>query len=503
MIERAFPETNFTLAGYAALIERYQLRVPLPKRLSGISEKHKKYETPDWLVFTPRHQQEGSLLGQLTFALKNEGVDLAILNALFKKVDCESIQAIVEAEPSGAYSRRIWFLYEWLTEKKLELADASQGNFVPLLDEKLQYPGPVRPSKRHRIQNNLPGVRNFCPLIRRTDILDSCLEMRLSEHTQTLIGQIHPDILLRAAAFLLLSDSKASYAIEGESPPHNRAERWGRIIGQAGQAPLSVAELERLQKEVITDARFLSLGLRQEGGFIGLHERSSGLPIPDHISAKWQDLPALVQGLIETDQLLKDSNYPAVLAAALIAFGFVFIHPFEDGNGRIHRYLLHHVLAEKKFTPPGVIFPVSAVILERIAEYKRVLESYSNPRLAFIEWKATSKGNVEVLNDTLDLYRYFDATAQAMFLYDCVYETATKTLPNEIAYLEKYGAIKSYLKEILEMPDRMVDLLIRFLDQGKGTLSKRALENEFKLLTKAEIVAIETHYQQLFNPKSF
>jgi len=498
MIDRAVPEPNLILAGYAALVEEYQLAVPLPDRLSGISQKHKKYETSGWLVFTPRHRQEDSLSGQLTFALKNEGVNLAILNALFKKVDCKSIQSIVEAEPSSAYSRRIWFLYEWLTEKKLELPDASQGNFVPLLDEKLQYPGPVRPSKRHRVHNNLPGVRNFCPLIRRTATLDSYLEKRLSEQTQTMIGAIHPDILLRAAAFLLLSDSKASYAIEGESPTHNRAERWGRIIGQAGHSSLSLAELERLQKEVITDSRFLTLGLREEGGFIGMHERGTGLPIPEHISARWQDLPDLIAGLIEADQLLRDSAYPAVLAAALIAFGFVFIHPFEDGNGRIHRYLLHHVLTEKKFTPPGMIFPVSAVILEKIGDYKRVLEQYSKPRLTFIEWKSTEKGNVEILNETLDLYRYFDATEQAEFLYECVQETVTTTLPNEIAYLEKYEAMKSYLKEHLEMPDRMLDLLIRFLDQGKGKLSKRALENEFKLLTEEEVTVIEGQYLQIF-----
>ena len=28
-----------------------------------------------------------------------------------------------------------------------------------------------------------------------------------------------------------------------------------------------------------------------------------------------------------------------IVAAAVLAFGFVYVHPFEDGNGRIHRYL--------------------------------------------------------------------------------------------------------------------------------------------------------------------
>jgi len=48
------------------------------------------------------------------------------------------------------------------------------------------------------------------------------------------------------------------------------------------------------------------------------------------------DLSVLMDGLLEAYKLLNESDYNPVLMAALIAFGFVFIHPFEDGNGRIH-----------------------------------------------------------------------------------------------------------------------------------------------------------------------
>ena len=74
MINRALPEEKVSLAGYAALLERYELSVPLPDILSVISSKHTKYETDTWRVFTPRHAPEDSLYGQLVFALKNEGV---------------------------------------------------------------------------------------------------------------------------------------------------------------------------------------------------------------------------------------------------------------------------------------------------------------------------------------------------------------------------------------------------------------------------------------------
>jgi len=112
-----------------------------------------------------------------------------------------------------------------------------------------------------------------------------------------------------------------------------------------------------------------------------------------------------------------------VLAATMIAFGFVFIHPFIDGNRRIHRYLVHHILAKKRFSQQGLIFPVSTSFLNHIADYKKVLEAYSIPVSEFIEWEETSDFNVEVTSNSIDYYRYFDATKQAEFLFYCVKDT--------------------------------------------------------------------------------
>jgi hypothetical protein len=98
--------------------------------------------------------------------MKYEGIDLLILKRLFEAVDKSDIEEIVTNQPTGRYSRRIWFFYEWLTGKKLDLDDANMGNYVDVLDPKLQYPGPERKSKRHRVINNLPGEKDFCLLVR-------------------------------------------------------------------------------------------------------------------------------------------------------------------------------------------------------------------------------------------------------------------------------------------------------------------------------------------------
>lgn len=500
---RSLPESDAWLVGYAALIDHYNLKVPLPENLSIISRRHKKYEIEGWSVYTPRYKPEDSLSFHLTFALKHEGVDLAVLKALFQKINLQEIEQWLKQEPFGRFSRRIWFLYEWLMEEKLDLPDLETGNFVDVLDPKQHYVGFSEISKRHRVHCNLPGVRDFCPLVRRTAKLEKCIALNLNLLAREKTGAIHPDVLARAAAFLLLKDSRASFEIEGEHPGKSRAERWGKAIAQAGLYPLSIQELLRLQSIVIEDKRFVPMGVRKEGGFIGVHERSSKTPLPDHISAPPQDLPILLEGMLKAHERLMKSTIDPVVFATLVAFGFVFIHPFADGNGRIHRYLIHHILATTGFAPKGVVFPISASILQHIDEYRKVLECYSKPRLEFIEWRPTTDGNVEVLNETIDLYRYFDATKQAEFLYDCVWETIEKILPEEIDYLKKYDQLKQAINEKFDMPNHLVDLLIRFLDQNKGILSKRAREKEFEALRQEECQQLEEWYADIFQSHGF
>lgn len=386
-------------------------------------------------------------------------------------------------------------------EITLELPDLTIGNYIDLVDSKIQYAvtNGTEVMKRHRIRNNLPGTRAYCPMIRKTERLEQFVALELSGRIRHIISAIHPDVMTRTAAYLLLKDSKASYAIEGERPPQNRAQRWGRAIGQAGQSPITAGELHRLQHIVIDNPRFIKMGLRQQEGFIGEHDRRYGTPVPDHISARWKDVGDLVTGLIDTSAKLEnDPNYDAVLAAAAIAFGFVFIHPFVDGNGRIHRYLIHHVLLRKEYVSKGMIFPVSSIMLERLDEYRKVLEAFSMPRIDMIEWRPDDQNNVEVLNETADMYRYFDATKQAEFLYDCVRQTIEETIPQEVDYLQKYDMMKDYLDNQFEMPDKTVALLVRFLEQSNGKLSERARSKEFNAITAEEVNRIEERYNQIF-----
>lgn len=494
--ERRLPE-RATPAGYAALIDAFGLEVPLPRTLAAIGERHRILEQDGWRILTPRHAPHPTLEGHLTFALKYEGLDLAVLKRLFEAAGPGRIEQLVRDAPTGSYVRRIWFLYEWLTGARLDLPDAAGGRYVDALDPELQWGVEGETSPRHRVRNNLPGTPAFCPLAFRTEALERFLALDLAARAEDVVAAVPRDLLARTAAFLLLKDSRSSYAIEGEHPPQDRIQRWGRAIAEAGRQPLDPDELLRLQRIVIGDARFVRLGFREEGGFVGDHDRDTRMPLPDHVSARPEDLPSLIDGLVAFDRGPALRLDP-VIAAAVLAFGFVYVHPFDDGNGRIHRYLIHHVLAERGFNPPGVVFPVSAAILDRIDDYRAVLESYSARLLPHIQWEPTERFNVRVLNDTGDFYRYFDATPHAEFLFECVQRTIEMDLPAEAGFLRRFDAFRQDIEALFDMPERTVDLLFRFLHQNGGLLSQRAREREFAEISEAEAGRVEEIYRQRF-----
>lgn len=493
--ERRLPE-RARPAGYAPLIDAFSLSVPLPLTLSAISARHKTFIRDGWRILTPRHEPDATLEGHLTFALKHEGLDLAVLKRLFLVITPQEIEEIVRSKPTGIYARRIWFLYEWLLGRELDLSALEHGTYIEVVDPALQWGGQGdQYSKAPRPQQS-SGHTGVLPTSIQNARTRSICKHGSRRACKRVVADVPADLLARTAAFLLLKDSKASYVIEGENPPQDRIQRWGRAIGEAGKRTLDLDELLRLQSIVIGDARFVHMGLRHEGGFVGEHERESRMPLPDHISARPEDLRSLIDGMIAFDHSAAQHIDP-IIAATLLAFGFVYAHPFEDGNGRVHRYLIHHVLAQRGFNPTGIVFPVSAAILSAIDQYKSVLESYSKRLLPNVKWKPTASGNVEVLNDTGDFYRFFDATPHAEFLYDCVRRTIEEDLPAEADYLRRYDRFRSAISAMVDMPDSTADLLFSMLKQNGGRLSKRARQKEFAALTDEETSQIEQAFADI------
>jgi hypothetical protein len=355
----------------------------------------------------------------------------------------------------------------------LDAEDASQATAVDLLDPKAYFTSSPQLSKRHRVRDNLLGNARYCPVIRRTPALEQLLKLDLATKARETVGHTGAHLIARAASFMLLADTRASFEIEGERPPRNRLERWGRAVLQAGKHDLTLSEIIRLHGLLIEDTPFIHAGLRPDGVFLGERDHT-GDPLPQFIGARPGDLVALMSGMLEANDRMRGSGMDAVLQAAATAFGFVYVHPFQDGNGRLHRCLIHHVLAERRFTPTGMVFPVSSVMLDRIDDYRRTLQGHSGPLMPFIEWRPTADRNVEVLNDTVDLYRYFDCTAAAEYLFACVRRTVEDDLPHEIDYLRRHDEALRRIMDAVEMPDRLAGNLVMFIRQNSGRLPARA-----------------------------
>src|SRR3990167_4762669 len=103
------------------------------------------------------------LLENLEFALKHEGMNLEIIKHLFSTINANQIAMHIKKQPTGIYSRKIWYLYEFLMQEKLELPDCKKIKYVELLDKNLYFTSNGKKSSRHGINDNLLGNRDYCP----------------------------------------------------------------------------------------------------------------------------------------------------------------------------------------------------------------------------------------------------------------------------------------------------------------------------------------------------
>jgi len=506
-----------TKAGYSWLEDRYQLPVLdlwrqcyIDTALRGRREQN--LGTHLTQLFEPRYQPDDTLVGHLQFALRYEGVNLQLLKLLFDSGDhAGQLCTWINDSPTSAYARRTCFLFEWLTGAELPVAEPvpSKMRYVDLLDTEMQFAtGAVKKDTRYRINDNLPGTVDFCPLVRKTDYLKEMVGKNLRQRTQETLGRYDPDLLRRAAAFLYLKETQSSFEVEREKPSVNRAQRFADLLRQAGTGqPLTEQRLVELQHAVV-DPRFHEYAWRQQQNWIG--EDLGYRQQIDFVPARPEDLSQLMQGLLDTTakarEIIDSENgegggeprFDPVVYAASIAFGFVFIHPFMDGNGRIHRYLIHDVLANAGFTPRGIVLPVSAVILANLGEYVSVLESYSRPVRQRTEYSPDTPEVPATGNDAV-YFKYFDATEQAEFLYKALERTVEEDLQQEIDFLLGFDRARQKLNQLLDWPNHSLELFIRLVHQNDGKLSRNKRQSHFDWMTEDEVIEAEDVVQNAFS----
>lgn len=371
------------------------------------------------------------------------------------------------------------------------MPDAGAVKPIPVLAPERHIVAVGEASRRHRVLNNLLGTPDLCPTVRRTPRLLALMGQGIADEAKTMIAGCDGRTLTRAVNYLYAKETKSSFAIEHESASGSRAERFTNALRSVKNFDLGHKESYVHLQNIVVDSRYAATDWRDFQNFIG--ETIGGYREEVHyICPKPQDVEGLMRGVFAMARRLIVPGVDPVAAAALVAFAFVFVHPFEDGNGRVHRFLIHRVLSEMGMTPPGLLFPVSAVMVRDRPAYDAALESFSAAIHPFIDWGWSNRneGEIFVRNETRDLYRFFDATPLVEYLYGCVIETVRKDLREEIDFVTVYDRALVGVKGRVDMPDKRASLLTRLCLQNGGRLAAKRRE-DFAELTDDEIADIE------------
>lgn len=458
-------------------------------------------------------------VAHLQFHLRHEVTHLEFLARLFQCTGPAFVQKWINAEPTGQYARRAAFLYEWLTGAELQLTDRIGGNYVNVLDdEKLLTASSEQIVKvpRWRVNDNLPGTREFCPMVVKTEAVSRAIKVDVPRLFGELTNEFGEDLLLRAAVWLTLRESKASFAIEGEAERPGRVERFAEVMARytgVGEVPLGDAQLARLQKEILGDRTSITaFGIRQSPVFVG--EAIGFQEVVHYVAPAADEVKAMLEGLATF--LEKTQNQSPVFRSAVAAFGFVYIHPLADGNGRVHRFLVNDILRRDGAIPDPVILPISAVITHDAGErrrYNEVLDEVSRPLMQAVGEHVTFEATRTAYPDGVvsnfafgahdyvrPFWRYPDLRSHVIYMADIIERTLTSQMREESRYLRTHARARAALKEIVEMPDQQADRVLRSLEQNRGQLSN-ILAKELPILASdglwAEIVDAVSHiYEQ-------
>lgn len=438
------------------------------------------------LTWPAQYQPADSFRGHFEFGLKYERLHFELFSRLFSLIGPEEVAAWVRDEPTGRYARRTAFLYEWFTGRLLDVPDtAANVGYVDAMDADLyltaQRTDRVR---RWRVNDNLPGTPECCPLVYLGPQDERGWLYDVAAGVKALDDTYGPEVLLRSAAWLTFKESRSSFAIEREANQDDKVRRFAAVIGEfSGRLddPMSPENLVQLQKAVLGQ-NALRAGIRQSPVFVG--QSTFRAQLVHYIAPSEGMVPGMLDALRQLERRTRGAN--SVVRSAAVSFAFVYLHPLVDGNGRVHRFLVNHLLAADKAVPANTVIPVSATIAASAkgrAQYDQVLEVVSKPLMQayadayrFGPHRVCADGvetNFEFLqaDDAQHVWRYLDLTAHAHYLSELLRQTVEHEMADEALVLRQYDDARAAIKRWVDMPDQDADRIIRSLHQGNWVVS--------------------------------
>ena len=460
--------------GYAWLADRPEVKTPMLEQIAEVRSVTRKEVIGTRIVVPATMAPAGdNLLEHILFALKHEGINLTLLAQTLPLIPELEIRLSYDASPTSQFLRKSCYLWEYFTGREIQRQqDPLRSNYVPLFDPAKYLTGTEQRNTRWRVLFNGLGNLEYCVTVRQTPELLDLLAKKLLQQASDFTDTLPADILNRTLARAYLDETRNSYAIEKELPSGDKATRFVSLLKQAHKPrQLSEEYLVDLQNAVISNEFYQAVSFRTEQNYLSNGLRGAlGIayipPAPELSQQLMQQLMALTNSMQESD------NIDPLVLAAIISFGFVFIHPFMDGNGRLSRFLFHQVLCQQGALKNGLLLPVSAVLKQQESEYKAVLEAYSDPLREFWDVTYIDENQIEFnFTGHSALYRYWDATQCVTYMAQAAEQAIEQHLKQETLYLRRYDEIYQCINNRFDIGNADLSKLVMLCIDQRGKLS--------------------------------
>lgn len=516
---------NTDLVGYTHLRNQCAKALP-PSRSIAVREKWRgqgRSSVPMGVTVVVPFESidpDSKLIDHVLVALRYEGVDLSILGESLKMIPAQDVLARFDETPNGEYIRRAAYLWEHFNQQPLEGLVIPRRRTIKLFNPDNYYTrhkGKV--DSKWAVEFNGLGSLTYCPTVRRDkrlDDADAALWRNYEAFIRSWGGAKEPSknpsrlfnpktensILARTMRHAFLDETESSFRIESEEPSGNKMEQFVQLLKNAhGKQVINEEFLTALQRFCV-DGRWHEFQYRDKQNWLGngsrnIRSRVTYVPPPSEI------LPEIMETLCDLINSPQENDLPAIAQAGVVSFGFVFAHPFLDGNGRISRYLAHQSLCNSDKLPHGMVIPLSAAILGEQESYLAALTDFSAPMRAL--WDVDPSGDPDVPTLTFNgsdlAYRYWDGGACSAFMTDMGRIALDEKLINEAIFLRSHDQCLSRIQEVSSgLPDKDISKLIRMAvsnTANPGTLSTNK-KKQFSWVGEDAMSDIETIIKESF-----
>lgn len=489
------------LVGYAWLREAMKLSA-FPLRLPAIVQPVTRLEKIDQTLAVPAATAPApdDLLGHVLFALKHEGINLTILAQALPQIPVTTLERALQEAPNGIYIRKACYLREAFTGQEVPQHAPVRGGFVPLFDPKRYITRPGERNSRWRVEFNGLGTLDYCATVERTSRIMELQAHDILGRAKAFMESLPLVTMDRAINWAYLHETTDSFAIEREAPSEDKSRRFIQLLRQAHERqPLTEEYLVALQNATVSNPYDLAAAFRHEQNHLaGVLQGAAGVtyvpPPPDlcrelmeHLMQFANEAPTQVDPLV---------------AAGISSFGFVFLHPFMDGNGRLSRFLIHQALCRAGALENGLLLPVSVAMKREERLYLESLQEFSRPARDFwdVQWIDFGKLTFDFRGHPA-IYRFWDATPGVTFTMEMAQHALEVELREETAFLERYDAVYKAVDEQFDIRGSDLANLVMMCLANDGIVSKHR-RKQYQYTVPAEVFDyIEEVAQQILTER--